>query len=233
VSEFDELLALRIVTFMVDNYADIFDISEEAELVRQVEEIISEEQVTKVPIKAATPPPSAPLGSSNTSSSSLKKNKKGSKSKLKQYTPENKENENVQLQYCSRISINEYEDQRLLGAGGTSKSLRDLLDSIVLDEKIDNEFRRKKLIQFKKEYPHIFYERYGDSELQELNDSIKEERRKDRHPFSSLLKPFRRNWAENLGQLEYGASEPPYFSHIACFNCFIVQIVIVLLTFLR
>lgn len=33
---------------MVDNDADIFAISDEEELVRQVEEIISEEQITKV-----------------------------------------------------------------------------------------------------------------------------------------------------------------------------------------
>lgn len=69
---------------------------------------------------------------------------------------ENKENENVRLQYCSRISIDEYEDQRLLGIGGTSQSLRNLLDSIVTDPKINDEFRRRKLIEVKKMRPHAY-----------------------------------------------------------------------------
>lgn len=80
------------------------------------------------------------------SSSSLKNTKPKSKSKLnKRLSSENKENQNVQLQYCSRISIDEYEGQKLLG--GTSQSLRSLLEFYINDPKIDDEFRRKKLVE--------------------------------------------------------------------------------------
>lgn len=43
--------------------------------------------------------------------------------------------------------MDEYEDQRLLGGGGTSQSLRSLLEFYINDQKIDDEFRRKKLLQ--------------------------------------------------------------------------------------
>ncbi|CAL8088665.1 unnamed protein product [Orchesella dallaii] len=195
VSEFDELLALRIVTFMVDNDADIFAISEESELVQQVEEIISEEQITKVPIKEEiTPPALQPQCFTNTSSSSIKQMKSRSKSRIKRLSSENKENKNVKLTYCYPISVDDYEGQKLLGSGGTSQSLRVLLDGIVTDPKIDHEFRRRKLLEFKKEYPHIYREKYGNSEpeLLLLNESLKEEKPKERRAFSALLKPFRK-----------------------------------------
>ncbi|ODN00091.1 DEP domain-containing protein 1B [Orchesella cincta] len=205
VREFDELLALRIVTFMVDNDADIFAISEESELVQQVEEIISEEQITKVPAKdEITPTAPQPQQLTSSSSSSLKQIKSRSKSKIKRLSSENKENQNVKLTYCYPISVDDYEGQKLLGSGGTSQSLRTLLDGIVTDPKIDHEFRRRKLLEqfiftpishFKKEYPHIYREKYGNSEpeLLLLNESLKEEKPKERRAFSALLKPFRKN----------------------------------------
>lgn len=99
-------------------------------------------------MKEPTPPPTITFKGThngNSSSSTLKQTK--SKSKLKKQSYEDKENQNVQLQYCSRISMDEYEDQRLLGGGGTSQSLRSLLDFYINDPKIDDEFRRKKLLE--------------------------------------------------------------------------------------
>ena len=58
------------------------------------------------------------------------------------YSEANKENN---VRFCSRISMNEYEDQRLLQ--GTAQSLRDLLDSWVSDEKLDSKQKRKQILK--------------------------------------------------------------------------------------
>lgn len=48
-AEFDELLALRIVTFMMDNDSEIFCLQNETEMVESTLQKISEKQITKVP----------------------------------------------------------------------------------------------------------------------------------------------------------------------------------------
>jgi len=78
----------------------------------------------------------------------------------------NKENS---AQYCSRISMDEYDDQRLLSS--TSKSLRDLLDWWVTNDAIEAKEKRRQILKFKDEYPHIYQERFGDDDPSFLNDS--------------------------------------------------------------
>lgn len=62
--------------------------------------------------------------------------------------------------FCKRVTSQEYEEQKRLG---TQRFLTDLLDSIVNDEKINEKERKKKIKQFQKTYPEIYFSRYpGD-----------------------------------------------------------------------
>jgi len=177
-TEFDELLALRIVTFMMDNDSEIFCVKEEEGIARGVQELISAQQIIKVPVeeveavsieKVHVPEPQEIFAENENF--------------------ENKEN----VLYCKRITINEYEGQTLLGEGGTSKSLRNLLDDIVENTKMTEKERAKRLKQFQGEYPHIFQEKFGDEGEQNsiLSDaSSNGKAKKERKPFK-LFKALR------------------------------------------
>lgn len=58
--------------------------------------------------------------------------------------------ENLAASFCSKISMIEYEDQRLLGE--TSKSLRNLLDEMCLLK--DEKLRKKQLKKVRVIYSH-------------------------------------------------------------------------------
>ncbi|CAB4033829.1 Hypothetical predicted protein, partial [Paramuricea clavata] len=62
-----------------------------------------------------------------------------------------------EVAFCLRVTKQEYEEQKQFG---TQRFLEDLLDSIVRDEKINEKERKKKLKQFQKTYPEIYFSRY-------------------------------------------------------------------------
>ena len=53
--DFDELLALRIVTFLMDNDQDIFAVEQEQSIVNEAQEEISRQQIVKVSKKRKNP----------------------------------------------------------------------------------------------------------------------------------------------------------------------------------
>jgi len=80
--------------------------------------------------------------------------------------------------FCSKISMDEYEEQRLLGE--TAKSLRSLLDSLCELED-ESGFKKRQLRKFQKEYPHIYNEKFSNGTFEE------EKKKKKRTPFGVLI----------------------------------------------
>ncbi|XP_071439096.1 DEP domain-containing protein 1A-like [Hetaerina americana] len=61
------------------------------------------------------------------------------------------------MAYCERISCQQYEEQKLTGS---RLALVELLDQIIMDEKMGSKEKKKRLKMFREAYPHIYHMRF-------------------------------------------------------------------------
>ncbi|XP_028417650.1 DEP domain-containing protein 1B-like isoform X2 [Dendronephthya gigantea] len=67
------------------------------------------------------------------------------------------ENQSTDVTFCFRVTKQDYDEQKQFG---TQRFLEDLLENIVQNEEIGEKERKKKLKQFQKTYPEIYFSRY-------------------------------------------------------------------------
>lgn len=67
--------------------------------------------------------------------------------------------------FCRQISPEEFEYQR---AYGSQEPLAALLEEVIVDDKLSNKEKKKKLKQFQKSYPEVYQERFPTPESEAL-----------------------------------------------------------------
>ncbi|XP_068240420.1 DEP domain-containing protein 1A-like isoform X2 [Palaemon carinicauda] len=147
-ADYDELLSLRIVSFMMDNHEEIMRPPQDMA-------VLVHRKLTQ-----------------------LQRNQIVYDSTLW--------DRSMTLTYCQQVSQEQYERQRLTGS---QQFLVQLLDQILMNDKLTNKEKRKKLKEFKSLYPEVYKERFPQEIQKSENRSI---RFKNLMKFSSFTSLRRR-----------------------------------------
>ncbi|XP_071118209.1 DEP domain-containing protein 1B-like [Haliotis cracherodii] len=119
-ADMDELLVRQIVSFLIDNYAEIM--TAPLDLKVAVEERLKDMQKPQIVYSPGDPALS---------------------------------------RYCTQVSVEQYETQKL---SSSQKALADLLEEIIADQSMSIKDKKKRLKQFSKTYPSLYYRRFPTSE---------------------------------------------------------------------
>ncbi|XP_046560281.1 DEP domain-containing protein 1A-like isoform X2 [Haliotis rubra] len=119
-ADMDELLVRQIVSFLIDNYAEIM--TAPLDLKVAVEERLKDMQKPQIVYSPGDPALS---------------------------------------RYCTQVSMEKYESQKL---SSSQKALADLLEEIIADQSMSIKDKKKRLKQFSKTYPSLYYRRFPTAE---------------------------------------------------------------------
>ncbi|XP_064122053.1 DEP domain-containing protein 1A-like isoform X2 [Macrobrachium nipponense] len=132
-ADYDELLSLRIVSFMMDNHEEIMRPPQDMAVV--VHRKLTQMQRSQIVYDSTL------------------------------------WDRSMTLTYCQQVSQEQYERQRLTGS---QQFLVQLLDQILMNDKLSNKEKRKKLKEFKSLYPEVYKERCPQEAMEKTeNRSLK------------------------------------------------------------